>query len=100
MPAFASPQTGVSLRHDRRKRPRGRRWRPATAAAGLPLVNVLIVDDQASQRTMFRGLLEDISPEIKVADFADPVEALLWSERTLPDLLLLDYRMPKMDGLE
>lgn len=49
---------------------------------------------------MFRGLLEDISPEIKVADFADPVEALLWSERTLPDLLLLDYRMPKMDGLE
>ena len=63
-------------------------------------MNVLIVDDQASQRTMFRGLLEDISPEIKVADFADPVEALLWSERTLPDLLLLDYRMPKMDGLE
>ena len=63
-------------------------------------MNVLIVDDQASQRTMFRGLLEDISPEIKVADFADPLEALLWSERTLPDLLLLDYRMPKMDGLE
>jgi two-component system response regulator RpfG len=63
-------------------------------------VNVLIVDDQPSQRTMFRHLLEDISPEVKVTDFGDPVEALLWSQRSSPDLLLLDYRMPKLDGLE
>ena len=63
-------------------------------------MNVLIVDDQPSQRTMFRHLLEDISPEVKVTDFGDPVEALLWSQRTAPDLLLLDYRMPKLDGLE
>ena len=63
-------------------------------------MNVLIVDDQPSQRTMFRHLLEDISPEVKVTDFGDPVEALLWSQRTSPDLLLLDYRMPKLDGLE
>lgn len=63
-------------------------------------MNVLIVDDQPSQRTMFRHLLEDISPEVKVTDFGDPVEALLWSQRSSPDLLLLDYRMPKLDGLE
>jgi two-component system response regulator RpfG len=63
-------------------------------------VNVLIVDDQPSQRTMFRHLLEDISPEVKVTDFGDPVEALLWSQRSSPDLLLLDYRMPKLDGPE
>lgn len=63
-------------------------------------MNVLIVDDQPSQRTMFRHLLEDISPEVKVTDFGDPVEALLWSQRNQPDLLLLDYRMPKLDGLE
>lgn len=63
-------------------------------------MNVLIVDDQPSQRTMFRHLLEDISPEIKVTDFGDPVEALLWSQSAHPDLLLLDYRMPKLDGLE
>ena len=63
-------------------------------------MNVLIVDDQPSQRTMFRHLLEDISPDVKVTDFGDPVEALLWSQRSSPDLLLLDYRMPKLDGLE
>lgn len=63
-------------------------------------VHVLIVDDQPSQRKMHRTLIEDISPEISVADFSDPVEALLWSQRNPTDLLLLDYRMPKMDGLE
>ena len=63
-------------------------------------MNVLIVDDQPSQRTMFRHLVEDISPDITVTDFGDPVEALGWSQSESPDLLLLDYRMPRLDGLE
>jgi two-component system response regulator RpfG len=63
-------------------------------------MNVLIVDDQASQRAILRHLIQDIDPEIKISDFADPVEALLWSQKEPPDLVILDYRMPKMDGLE
>lgn len=63
-------------------------------------MNIVIVDDQTSARTMLRHILEDISPELEVLDFGDPQEALRWCENNRPDLLLLDYRMPVIDGLE
>ena len=63
-------------------------------------VKIVIVDDQTSARTMLRHILEDISPELEVFDFGDSEEALRWSENNRPDLLLLDYRMPAIDGLE
>jgi two-component system response regulator RpfG len=62
-------------------------------------MNVLIVDDQQSARDMMRTVLQGVSG-LSIHDFEDPVEALEWSERFRPDLLLLDYRMPTMDGLE
>ena len=63
-------------------------------------VNILIVDDQQSARTMMRHVVEGISPAVSVTEFEDPVEALHWSQANSIDLLLLDYRMPVMDGLE
>ena len=63
-------------------------------------MHVLIVDDQQSARTMLRRVVEDLGPDLTVEDYADPVEALRRSEQCEPDLLLLDYRMPSMDGLE
>jgi len=63
-------------------------------------LNIVIVDDQSSARTMLRHILEDISPELAVLDFGDPQSALRWCEDNRPDLLLLDYRMPVIDGLE
>src|SRR3546814_3238605 len=42
----------------------------------------------------------DFSPELDVLDFVDPQDALRWCEDNRPDLLLLDYRMPVIDGLE
>ena len=63
-------------------------------------MNIVIVDDQTSARTMLRHILEDISPELDVLDFGDPQAALHWCEANRPDLLLLDYRMPIIDGLE
>jgi len=63
-------------------------------------VNVLIVDDQPSARTMLRHVVEAIGPGIRANDFGNPVDALRWSENNVADLVLLDYRMPEMDGLE
>lgn len=63
-------------------------------------MNIVIVDDQTSARTMLRHILEDISPELEVLDFDDPNVALQWCQDNRPDLLLLDYRMPGIDGLE
>jgi two-component system response regulator RpfG len=60
----------------------------------------LIVDDQPSARTMLRHVVEGIGPDLRVEEFGDPLAALRWSEDASPDLLLLDYRMPEMDGLE
>lgn len=63
-------------------------------------MNVLIVDDQPSARTMLRHVVEGIGQAVHVSDFGNPVDALRWSESNTTDLLLLDYRMPEMDGLE
>lgn len=60
---------------------------------------VLVVDDNATNLTLFRHLLKKIDG-IESVCFDDPQKALEWSQLNEPDLVLLDYMMPVMDGLE
>jgi two-component system response regulator RpfG len=64
------------------------------------LMDIVIVDDQSSTRTVLRHVVQEISPQLTVHDFAEPEQALEWCNQYVPDLLLLDYRMPGMNGLE
>jgi two-component system response regulator RpfG len=63
-------------------------------------MNVLVVDDQPSARAMLRRVVETLEADLVVQEFGDPTQALRWSEENSTDLVLLDYRMPQMDGIE
>lgn len=64
------------------------------------MIRVLLVDDQPLIRSGFRALL-DLEPDIEVvAEGADGETALALAREHLPDVALLDIRMPVMDGIE
>jgi DNA-binding NarL/FixJ family response regulator len=63
-------------------------------------VNVLIADDQALVRAGFRMILETDSDIRVVAEAGDGAQAIEASRRTRPDVVLMDIRMPVMDGLQ
>jgi DNA-binding NarL/FixJ family response regulator len=63
------------------------------------MIKVLLADDQALVRAGFRALL-DAQPDIEVVGEADDGgEAVAQARRLRPDVILMDIRMPGMDGL-
>ncbi|MFI6767979.1 response regulator [Streptomyces sp. NPDC050355] len=61
---------------------------------------VIIVDDQAMVRAGFAALLAAQSDIDVVGDAPDGAQGVELSRRTHPDVVLMDVRMPEMDGLE
>ncbi|MFG1805558.1 response regulator [Streptomyces sp. NPDC049040] len=64
-----------------------------------PPLRVVIADDQGLVRTGFRMILTAAGIEV-VAEAADGGQAVDAVRRTRPDLVLMDIRMPGLDGLE
>jgi DNA-binding NarL/FixJ family response regulator len=63
-------------------------------------IRVLIADDQQLVRSGFRVLLY-AEPDIEVVgEAADGVAAVAEARRLRPDIVLMDIRMPRLDGIE
>ena len=63
-------------------------------------IRVLVVDDQSMVRAGFRLLLAD-EPDLEVvAEASNGLEAVAQAARFHPDVILMDIRMPQLDGLE
>src|SRR5205807_1513401 len=112
-------------RHRQRGRPPGRRSRPGRNAragsavrrslrrgqtsggrlrgprrAADPMTTVLIADDQALVRVGLRKILE-VEPDITVAGEAgNGDDAVIAARRLVPDVVLMDIRMPVLNGIE
>ena len=58
----------------------------------------LVVDDSRVVRKVARRILEDLG--FAVAEAGDGAEGLAWIRTAMPDVILLDWHMPVMNGLE
>ena len=63
-------------------------------------LRLLVVDDQALVRAGFRKLLEGVDDFEVVAEAADGAEAVEQARLWHPDVILMDVRMPVLDGIE
>jgi len=61
-------------------------------------IKILVVDDEPDIRDVLRITLEDEKYEVYEAE--NGAEALAFIQKKLPDLVLCDYKMPRMDGRE
>ncbi len=63
-------------------------------------IRVLVVDDQALVRAGFRVLVENAPDMVVVGEAADGLEATEQARETRPDVVMMDIRMPRTDGIE
>ncbi|GAA0304729.1 protein-glutamate methylesterase/protein-glutamine glutaminase [Rhodovulum strictum] len=70
-----------------------------TGSAPKDPVRVLVIDDSASIRIAFKKLIAEDPGLEMIGAAADPFQAAEMMRERLPDVLLLDLQMPRMDGL-
>ncbi len=70
--------------------------KPAPAAPKPELFSILVVDDSMTTRTLEKSILEANGYHVRVA--VDGVEALTQLHGEIPDLVITDVQMPRLDG--
>jgi DNA-binding NarL/FixJ family response regulator len=106
-------QRGAGARGARRRRAERRRARarpalrrrarpgPRRLAGDVPgMIRLLIADDQALVRAGFRMILEAEEDLEVVGEAVDGLDAVAQARELKPDVVLMDIRMPELDGIE
>jgi CheY-like chemotaxis protein len=70
-----------------------------TALPAAEAPRVLLVDDNSGMRRVLRGLLEDAGMVV-VGEAADGLEGVAQAADVRPDVVLMDWRMPRLDGVQ
>ncbi|MEU4248003.1 response regulator transcription factor [Amycolatopsis sp. NPDC026612] len=63
-------------------------------------LRVVLADDQVLVRTGFRMIIDETADIVVVGEAEDGVAAVEVTARTHPDVVLMDVRMPRIDGIE
>lgn len=70
-------------------------------AKNYPLTaEVMVIDDQLTSRIIMESIVKGIGDNIKVRTFDNALTALDIARETPPDLIIVDYKMPEMNGVE
>jgi response regulator RpfG family c-di-GMP phosphodiesterase len=89
-PELVSNQsTGMRATHDNK-----------VAARNPNAMTILVIDDQTSGRMLLTEILRNVDPSANIEAFSNALDALTFAESNLIDLVITDYKMPKIDGIE
>jgi two-component system chemotaxis response regulator CheB len=72
----------------------------SAAEHGFPPIRLLIVDDSSTVRAILRAMLSGMKEIAIVGEAVNGREAVALTQRLCPDVVLMDIRMPVMDGRE
>ena len=62
---------------------------------------IAIVDDTPLNLTLIQALVRKLTPpETEIVTFSQPLEGLQWCASNEPDLLIVDYMMPDINGID
>jgi DNA-binding NtrC family response regulator len=66
----------------------------------MPRKSILIVDDEANQRLVMLEALRSINQHCQITTFGNAKDALVYAVQVKPDIVITDYNMPSMNGID